>query len=174
MARITNEKKEEIKKLIVAHKYSAERKAFEEKIFNATFKVLTDEIDPIRDELEKCDKYVVKTKKMIIVAERVGYNILGTFYLDKPYPSNSDRYDMRFYACDIPGGDKWEKEEMLLKKKEDELKELLKGILAACNTTKQLYNTLPEVEPIVKHLFIKDQAIVPISTVNATKAILSR
>ena len=151
MSKISKYKKERIVKEILKRKFNDSKEAVKNKIVLRCEELISEELKGI--PIKACDFFIRKSNYVYVSDS------------DAKYRGNSDTFYLS-EAMPRPAGDHWHfntekdsslkknfKKYLMLNKDVSEAKDILWAVMNSCNTSKQLLDTLPEIEQILKDLF---------------------
>lgn len=174
MGKLGKEKKEALVDEILNRKFSDQINKLESGCLEKVTSVIEEEQKGI--PFKACTGYITYTSSAYVHRKSSYGNQResGRFdlRLNPSRPTKSAGF--HFYAEDNDWAEKFIKEKEKINDEKKSVRETIMAVLNSCNTEKQLFETLPEMEPIFKDLFCKREevSVVAVETVDKARAIL--
>lgn len=173
MSKISKYKKDRMVREIIRRQFDNKIEAVKLKISNRCVEIISDELKGI--PTKACDKFIKNSEYVYLSDTDFKYrgrseNFVLPAKLPRPAEDN-----WHFNVENHPILKRLFNEYFLLKDQVSDAKDVLWAVMNSCNTTKQLIDSLPEIEPIMKDLFDEraDVSIVAVETINKARILLS-
>ena len=174
MGKLGKEKREKIVEEILDRKFGDRIKKLDHDCLIAVTKVIEDEQKGI--PFKACSGYIHYSEHVYIYRNHTTRKVRGQgeFYVKLSPPRPSKQGSFYFH----PESDKWTEkfisEKERINDEKESMRETLMAVMNSCNTEKQLFETLPDIEPIYKDLFNnrEEVSVVAVETLEKARGFL--